>query len=114
MGSRADEEGDEDPNEAFEREQQQHLMARQDDTLSLIGNTLTSLKRQAGTFGQEIGEQVELIGALDTEVDSSQSKLGRAMGKMDEMVRRGDERLGGWCVWILILVSPFKQVTAFP
>lgn len=88
-------------------------MARQDDTLSLIGNTLTSLKRQAGTFGQEIGEQVELIGALDTEVDSSQSKLGRAMGKMDEMVRRGDERLGGWCVWILILVSPFQQSTIF-
>lgn len=86
-------------------EQQQQLLSKQDNTLDLIGNTLTSLKRQAGTLGQEIGEQMELITALDTEVDTSQSKLTRAMGRMDELVRRSDDRMGGWCVWILILVS---------
>lgn len=100
-----DEEEDEDPNLAFEMEQQQQLLSKQDTTLDLIGNTLTSLKRQAGNLGQEIGEQVELIGALDGEVDTAQSKLGRAVGRMDELVRRSDDRMGGWCVWILVLVS---------
>ncbi|UZJ53837.1 hypothetical protein CBS101457_003157 [Exobasidium rhododendri] len=99
-----DDEG-EDPNLAFEMEQQQQLMSKQDNTLDLIGSTLNNLKRQAGTLGQEIGEQVELIGALDTEVDTSQSKLTRAMGRMDELVRRSDDRMGGWCVWLLVIVS---------
>jgi t-SNARE syntaxin family protein len=100
-----DDDDDEDPNLAFEMEQQQQLISKQDNTLDLIGSTLNSLKRQAGTLGQEIGEQVELIGALDTEVDTSQSKLSRAMGRMDELVRRSDDRMGGWCVWLLVLVS---------
>jgi t-SNARE syntaxin family protein len=96
---------DEDANVAFEMEQQQQLLSTQDNTLDLIGNTLFSLKKQAGTLGQEIGEQVELIGALDTEVDSSQSKLARAVGRMDDLVRRSDDRMGGWCVWLLVGVS---------
>ena len=100
---------DEDPNLAFEMEQQQQLISKQDNTLDLIGSTLTSLKRQAGNLGQEIGEQVELIGALDGEVDTSQSKLSRAMGRMDELVRRSDDRLGGWCVWLLVLVSAGRR-----
>lgn len=104
-----DEEEDEDATLAFEMEQQQQLLSRQDNTLDLIGNTLTGLRRQASHLGQEIGEQVELIGALDTEVDSSQSKLTRALGKMDELVRRSDDRMGGWCVWLLILVRVLCQ-----
>ncbi|EPQ31759.1 uncharacterized protein PFL1_01091 [Pseudozyma flocculosa PF-1] len=95
---------DQDATEAFEREQQQMLMSRQDTTLDSIGATLVSLRSQAGTMGQEIGEQVELIGALDSEVDSSQGRLSKAMRQMDEVVRISDERLGGWCVWILVIV----------
>jgi len=108
-----DDDDDEDPNLAFEMEQQQQLISKQDNTLDLIGSTLNSLKRQAGTLGQEIGEQVELIGALDTEVDTSQSKLSRAMGRMDELVRRSDDRMGGWCVWLLVLVSDGMIVGEF-
>ncbi len=95
----------EDPNEAFEREHQEQIMHQQDSTLDKIGSTLVSLRDQASTMGQEIGEQLELVGALDGEVDSTQNRLSRAMGKMDELVRRGDDRLGGWCVWILIVVG---------
>ncbi|KAN0061638.1 hypothetical protein ACQY0O_006564 [Thecaphora frezii] len=93
-----------DATEAFEREQQHLLMSRQDSTLDSIGATLLNLRSQAGTMGQEIGEQVELIGALDNDVDRTQSRLSKAMRSMDEVVRISDERLGGWCVWILILV----------
>lgn len=125
---------DEDATEAFEREHQQvssaqlrcmsaitytdptsisptapHrtvqiLMSRQDSTLDKIGSTLSSLRNQAGMMGQEIGEQIEIIDAFDNEVDQSQGRLSKAMTKMDEMVRISDERLGGWCVWILIVI----------
>lgn len=95
----------EDPNEAFEREHQDQLIHQQDSTLDRIGSTLTNLRSQASVMGHEIGEQLELVGNLDTEVDSTQNRLSGAMKKMDEIVRRGDERLGGWCVWILIVVS---------
>ncbi|GAC76445.1 sodium/hydrogen exchanger protein [Moesziomyces antarcticus T-34] len=95
---------DEDATEAFEREQQQILMSRQDSTLDKIGTTLNSLRNQAGMMGQEIGEQIEIIDAFDGEVEQSQGRLGKAMRKMDEVVRISDERLGGWCVWILIVV----------
>ncbi|PWZ00789.1 hypothetical protein BCV70DRAFT_237118 [Testicularia cyperi] len=86
---------DEDATEAFEREQQQILMSRQDNTLDKIGSTLSSLRSQAGMMGQEIGEQIEIIDAFDTEVDQSQGRLSKAMRKMDEVVRISDERLGG-------------------
>ncbi|PWN18261.1 hypothetical protein BCV69DRAFT_80086 [Microstroma glucosiphilum] len=107
-----DDHDDEDHNTAFEKEQQQLLMTQQDTTLSTIGRTLTSLKSQASTMGNEITEQVELIGALDSEVDSTQGRLGRAMGKMDELVRRGDDRLGGWCVWLLVVALFFLLLIA--
>ncbi|SPC66712.1 related to syntaxin family member TLG1 [Ustilago sp. UG-2017b] len=97
-------EEDEDATEAFEREQQQILISRQDSTLDKIGTTLNSLRNQAGMMGQEIGEQIDIIDAFDTEVDQSQGRLSKAMRKMDEVVRISDERLGGWCVWILIVV----------
>ncbi|CAO1626294.1 unnamed protein product [Parajaminaea phylloscopi] len=116
-GSRGgDDEDDEDDPEssfmAFERDHQTQLVSEQDTVLSSIGVTLTSLQRQAATMGTEILEQTELIGTLDSEVADSQSRLGRAMGKMDEMVRRGDERLGGWCVWILIVALFFLLLIA--
>lgn len=108
-----DDEDDEEATLAFEMEQQQQLMHKQDNTLDLIGNAITSLRRQAGTLGQEIGEQVEMIGALDSEVDHSQSKLNRALGKMDELVRRSDDRMGGWCVWLLIILLMVLALIAF-
>lgn len=81
------------------------LMEQQDSTLNTIGSTINSLKNQAGLLGNEISEQVELITTFDQEVDQSQSRLGRARKRMDEMIKLGEERTGGWCVWLLVLVS---------
>ncbi|KAK0557510.1 hypothetical protein OC846_000498 [Tilletia horrida] len=94
----------EDSAAAFERDQQQQLMAEQDSSLGLLGRTLSTLRDQASHLGQEINEQVELLGALDEEVDQSQSRLKRAMDRMEQLIKLGDDRLGGWCVWILIVV----------
>lgn len=79
-------------------------MSRQDNTLDAIGSTLVNLRSQAGLMGQEIGEQIEIIDAFDGEVDQSQGRLSKAMRKMDAVVRISDEKLGGWCVWILIMI----------
>lgn len=97
---------------AWERQHQSTLLTRQDTILSSIGTTLSSIQRQAVHMGSEIVEQTELIGALDGEVEASQTRLGRAMGKIDEMVRRGDERLGGWCVWLLVVALFFLLLVA--
>ncbi|CAD6930952.1 unnamed protein product [Tilletia controversa] len=82
----------------------EQLLAEQDSSLGLLGRTLSTLKDQASHLGQEINEHVELLGALDEEVDVSQSRLKRAMDRMETLVRLGDGRLGGWCVWILVVV----------
>ena len=71
----------------------------------MIGRSITTLRDQASTMGHEIAEQVELVTTFDTEVEQSQSRLKRAMGRMDELARRSDERCGGWCVWLLVVVS---------
>lgn len=88
----------------FELQHQDTLYDAQDETLGLLGTTLNSLQRQAGHFGEELGTQAELFETFDVELDQTQSKLQRAMGKMDTFIRHTDGRLGGWCVWILILV----------
>lgn len=71
----------------------------------MIGRSITTLRDQASTMGHEIAEQVELVTTFDSEVEQSQSRLKRAMGRMDELARRSDERCGGWCVWLLVVVS---------
>lgn len=93
----------------FELQHQDTLFDAQDETLGLLGTTLNSLQRQAGHFGEELGTQAELFETFDVELDQTQSKLQRAMGKMDTFIRHTDGRLGGWCVWILILVREILQ-----
>ncbi|PWN30949.1 hypothetical protein BDZ90DRAFT_29546 [Jaminaea rosea] len=112
MNGAHQDDGDDDAYTAWEQQHQSTLMSRQDTILSSIGTTLSSIQRQATHMGSEIVEQTELIGALDSEVESSQTRLGRAMGKMDEMVRRGDDRLGGWCVWLLVIALFFLLLVA--
>ncbi|EDP45514.1 hypothetical protein MGL_0503 [Malassezia globosa CBS 7966] len=89
---------------AWEREQQQMLLANQDQALDTIGTSLSTLRSQAHLIGQETDEQVLMLGELDADVDQTQTRLQRAMTRMDQFVARTDAKLGGWCVWILIVV----------
>lgn len=45
--------------EGWDQQEQETLMHRQDNTLSIISGTLTTLAQQAGLIGQEVGEQTE-------------------------------------------------------
>lgn len=89
---------------AWEREQQQMLLANQDQALDTIGSSLSTLRSQAQLIGQETDEHVIMLGELDEDVDRAQTRLQRAMTQMDRFVARADARMGGWCVWILVAV----------
>ncbi|KAL4401274.1 hypothetical protein ACI68E_002605 [Malassezia pachydermatis] len=88
---------------AWEKEQQQQLLAHQDQALDTIGSSLYTLREQAQLIGQEADEHVLMLGELDTDVDRTQSQLQHAMVRMDKLIAQTDARLGGWCVWILIV-----------
>lgn len=86
------------------------LLANQDQALDTIGTSLSTLRSQAHLIGQETDEQVLMLGELDADVDQTQTRLQRAMTRMDQFVARTDAKLGGWCVWILIVVCMLETV----
>ncbi|WFD34809.1 hypothetical protein MCUN1_001653 [Malassezia cuniculi] len=89
---------------AWEKEQQQQLLATQDSALNQIGSSLHVLRSQAALIGQETNEQVGMLGELDAHVDSTQNHLNAAISRMDRLVARTDARLGGWCFWLVALL----------
>lgn len=89
---------------AWEKQQQQQLLNSQDSTLEQIGTSLSTLRSQAMLIGHETEEQTGMIGELDAHVDSAQTRLTAALGQMDRFVARTDSRLGGWCLWIVVLL----------
>lgn len=47
--------------EGWEQQEQEMIMHKQDNTLSIISGTLSTLAQQAGLIGQEVGEQTEYV-----------------------------------------------------
>lgn len=89
---------------AWEQQQQEMLLAHQDQALDTIGSSLSTLRSQALLIGHEADEHVDMLRGLDADVEATQTRLQRAMTRMDHFVARTDARLGGWCVWILVAV----------
>jgi len=94
----------EDEQAAWSREEQQMMMHQQDETLTSISGTLTTLATQAGLIGQETMEQNELLDDLGRGVDETESKLSGAMKKMQRFIRQTEEKGSGWCISILIII----------
>lgn len=87
---------------AWEQQQQQLLLADQDQALHQIGSSLTTLRSQAQLIGTEADEHAAMLHDLDSDVDRAQNHLQAAFQRMDRFVARADARLGGWCLWVLI------------
>ncbi|TFY76266.1 hypothetical protein EWM64_g7747 [Hericium alpestre] len=96
-------EGD-DHQAAWARQEQQMMIQQQDQTITSIAGTLTTLAEQAGLMGREIGEHNEMLGDLEQGVDQSDTKLSSAMRKMRRFVRDTEEKRSGWCIAILIVI----------
>ncbi|KAF8524352.1 t-SNARE [Hysterangium stoloniferum] len=88
----------------WSREEQQMLVERQDHTLTSISSTLTTLAEQAGLMGQEVVEHNEMLGDLEANVDSTQTKLSGAMTRMKKFIRDTEATKSGWCIAILIVI----------
>ncbi|CAL1699264.1 unnamed protein product [Somion occarium] len=89
---------------AWARQEQQMMIQEQDQTITTISGTLTTIAEQAGLMGQEIGEHNEMLSDLERGVDHTDSKLNTAMSRMKKFIRQTEETKSGWCIIILIIV----------
>lgn len=95
---------DQDEQSHWAREEQQLMIREQDRTMDSISGTLTTLVRQAGLMGQEIGQHNEILDDLEHNVDGTDTKLNTAMRKMRKFIRETEETKSGWCITILVVV----------
>jgi len=95
---------DDDHQSHWAREEQQMMIQEQDQTISSIAGTLSTLAQQAGLMGREIGEHNELLDDLGQNVDRSDTKLSNAMRKMKKFVRDTEQSKSGWCIIFLIVI----------
>jgi len=96
--------GGEDHQAKWAQQEQQMMIQQQDQTITSIAGTLSTIAQQAGLMGSEISEHNEMLEDLDHNVDRTDSKLSDAMRRMRKFVRETEERRSGWCVAILIVV----------
>lgn len=94
----------EDPLAAYEREQQVQMMRDQDLQLEGVYRSVGNLRAQADTMGRELGEQAELVDALDRDVDRVQGKLGKGLKDLNAFIRKNEDTASHWCIGLLILV----------
>ena len=85
-----DEESEFPPN--YAAQQQQYYMETQDKMLDTIGNTVSTLKAQAGLMGREVLEQVGMLEDLESGVERSQTRLDRASKRMNEFIQKNKSR----------------------
>ncbi|KAI9266686.1 t-SNARE [Phascolomyces articulosus] len=87
-----------------EHQQQMIMMQEQDTHLDSMSGTLVNLKEIAGTMNQEFDDQAMILDDLGDQVDRSQGRLQRAMGRVKEILRKEEESKSGYCICCLILV----------
>lgn len=58
-------------------------MDQQDQQLNNLTAILRRQRQMGEAINQELGEQTELLGQLDSEVETTQAKLSKADQKMD-------------------------------
>ncbi|KZT25746.1 hypothetical protein NEOLEDRAFT_1156151 [Neolentinus lepideus HHB14362 ss-1] len=95
---------DSDPQASWAHQEQEMMLRQQDETLDVIGGTLSTLHRQAGLIGSEVAVHTEMLSDLETGVDHTESKLGDAMSRMRRFIRETEETKSGWCIVILTIV----------
>lgn len=93
-----------DYNAEFEHQQQLSMMAEQDTTLESVFHTVGNLRQQADHMGRELEEQAEILQDVDGLADRVGGRLQTGLKSMGSVIRKGEERWSGCCVWVLIAV----------
>lgn len=102
-----DENDNRDYDARFQQQQQQRLWREQDGMLDDVSRTVGNLRLQASDMGRELEEQAEMLDHVDGLADRVGGRLKGGLKTMGEVVRRGEDRWSGICVWLLIAVLCF-------
>ncbi|KAI0049777.1 hypothetical protein FA95DRAFT_1581542 [Auriscalpium vulgare] len=94
----------EDDQAEWARQEQQLMIRQQDETITTIAGTLTTIAQQAGLMGTEIVEHNEMLGDLEQNVERTDSKLQQNMKKLKKFIRDTEDTKSGWCIIILIII----------
>lgn len=92
---------------------QEHMLREQDVQLDDIHHTMTNLHLQAGTMGEELQDQGELLGDMDTNMDTIGSKLSRGRRQLEWIYERNKEKYNDCCIMLLIIALIVLLVLAF-
>jgi member of the syntaxin family of t-SNAREs len=79
---------------SFEPEIDQHLVE--------IGNSLETLKGQAGQIGTELDQQNVIIDEIDTGVEQTDTRLQMATKKIKSVMNKPNTHY--WCIGLLLTV----------
>jgi t-SNARE syntaxin family protein len=90
VGDDDDDDEAEDPVAGWEREQQVQMMREQDVQLEGVFRTVGNLRDQAHVMGRELGEQAEMIDAVDRDAERVQGKLGRGLKDLNRFIRKNE------------------------
>jgi t-SNARE syntaxin family protein len=95
---------DDDPYGEFEAQQQQTMMAEQDEQLDGVFQTVGILRGQAVDMGRELEEQAQIIDEVGTVADRVGGKLNVGVKKVGEVIRRNEDSVSSCCIAVLIVV----------
>ncbi|KAH8805964.1 syntaxin 6 [Xylogone sp. PMI_703] len=90
--------------EQFERQQQLHMMAEQDEQLDGVFRTVGNLRQQADDMGRELEEQGEMLEVVDGLADRVGGRLQTGLKNMGTLVKKNEDRLSSCCIGVLIFV----------
>ncbi|RMZ76585.1 hypothetical protein DV737_g4763, partial [Chaetothyriales sp. CBS 132003] len=97
---------DQDPDAyaAFEHQQQQTILAEQDQQLDGVYRSVGVLRGQAEDMGRELEEQGFLIDEVDTLADRVGGKLQAGVKKVGDVIRKNEDSMSSCCIAVLIVV----------
>lgn len=95
---------DDDPYGEFEAQQQQTMMAEQDEQLDGVFQSVGVLRGQAVDMGRELEEQGHMLDEVDTLADRVGGKLNVGVKKVGEVIRRNEDTASSCCIAVLIVV----------
>ena len=88
----------------FEQEQQQTMMAEQDEQLDGVFRSVGVLRGQAEDMGRELEEQGGILDEVDTLADRVGGKLQVGVKKVGEVIKKNEDSVSSCCIGVLIVV----------
>lgn len=99
-----DDDDDDDPYGAFEAQQQEVMMAEQDEQLDGVFQSVGVLRGQAVDMGRELEEQDHMLDDVDALADRVGGKLQVGVKRVGEVIRRNEDTVSSCCIGVLIIV----------